>query len=241
MTGAGLVLAARSPFPALPFDEAIAWLRKRVPMTDARFRKLAAAHRERAFSVAAVSQLSLVAEVYRAARAALETGAPFDAFKQAVGDKLRAAWAGTVAAPGARVELVFRNAMQTAYSAGREAQMNDPAVAKLRPFREFVAVEDARTSKLCAAANGTVLPADHPWWATHTPPCHHGCRSTVVSLRASQAKAKGITAAPTPLASGAGFGKPPAPDDAVTPPDTTPPALRAAFNRKRAAGPRGES
>lgn len=70
---------------------------------------------------------------------------------------------------------IFRTNVQSAYNAGAYQQRNDPAVRKRRPFWQFRAIQDARTSDLCRPLDGIVRPADDPWWKTHTPPLHHQC------------------------------------------------------------------
>jgi SPP1 gp7 family putative phage head morphogenesis protein len=125
---------------------------------------------------------------------------------------LLAQWGGTVASPAWRMEVIFRNATQRAYVHGRVEQLRDPAVARTRPFWIFDAIGDARTSEICAALDGTVLRASDPWWASHTPPCHHACRSTIRGLRASDPRVR--NAAPPPdTEAQAGFGVLPEADD----------------------------
>ena len=40
----------------------------------------------------------------------------------------------------------------------------DPDIVQIRPYRLFGAVMDSRTSAVCEACDGTVLPVDDPWW-----------------------------------------------------------------------------
>ena len=108
-----------------------------------------------------------------------------------------------------RLETIFRTNMQNAFATGRYMEMTAPAVLKRRPYWRFSAVRDGRTTKVCAAAHGTILPANHPWWKTHIPPLHFNCRSTFVPMTEKDAKAAGITKTPTELNSALGFGNPP--------------------------------
>jgi hypothetical protein len=88
-------------------------------------------------------------------------------------------------------------------------EMTSPAMLKRRPYWKFSAVRDGRTTSTCAAAHGTILPANHPWWKTHIPPLHFNCRSTIVPLSERRAKELGITKHPPPAPSALGFGNPP--------------------------------
>lgn len=191
--------------PPPTFDEALRWFRARVPMTQAAFDALTADASARAFTLAGVARLAVVSDVWRALDTALASGTTLRDFKRDVASSVLEQWGGSVANPAWRMELVFRNATQRAYVHGRVEQLRDPDVARVRPVWMFDAVGDARTSEICKSLDGTTLPADDPWWSTHTPPCHHACRSTVRGLRASDPRAKAVAAPPT-TSSQEGFG-----------------------------------
>lgn len=86
----------------------------------------------------------------------------------------------------AHAETVYRNALQTQYSVGRWEQMWQ--ARKNRPYLRYVTINDSRTSQCCRALSGLIRPIDSPFWATHTPPNHHRCRSIVVSLTEKEAQ-----------------------------------------------------
>lgn len=121
---------------------------------------------------------------------------------------------------------IYRTNVQLAYNAGRHQQMTEPALLKVRPFWQFDAILDNRVTLMCEQADGTILPAEHPWWQTNYPPRHFGCRSVVRSIRKSQAERKGITKTPSTEPSQDGFGL--TPDAAEWKPDTKkyPPEIR---------------
>src|SRR6478672_2846629 len=104
------------PISADPVDpsEAIAWLRDRAPTFKAEFERLTAEAREKAFTVAGVAQLDLVAEAHRAVDAAVAQGVTLADFKKAIGPKLEAAWGSTVEDPAWRLETIFRTNVQLA-------------------------------------------------------------------------------------------------------------------------------
>lgn len=196
------------------FDEAVRAFRARVPMTDDEFDELVEAEQERAFYVAGVSQARVVQQVMDALDKAIEDGTTLDEFKADVGSSLSDSWGGDD--PG-RLETVFRTNVMTAYNDGRQAIFDDPAVQEARPYLRFDATEDSRTSDICDALNGKVLPADSTFWNTHRPPLHHNCRSILTPLTEDEAKDEGITAG-HPDTKGAkpdpGFGGTAEPEDA---------------------------
>lgn len=192
------------------FEEALAWFRARVPMTDTQYTELEQRAGDKAFWVTGAANLDTVNDVWQALERALEQGITLDDFKKAVSAKLAREWG----APNAtRVETIFRTNVQLAYSAGRYRQQMAPAVARSRPYGEFIALLDARSSEICPPLNGIILPLDHPWWTSHYPPLHHNCRSLRRTLRASQAEERGVTDEPPPSEADEGFGGVPGDDE----------------------------
>jgi SPP1 gp7 family putative phage head morphogenesis protein len=190
--------------------EAVAWFRARVPTAEGEFLAMVERSHEKAFMVAGVAQLDLVTQVWEAVDDAIAKGTTLDDFRASVGDKLTAAWGK---AQPYRVETILRTNVQGAYSAGRWAQQADPEVVELRPFWEFSATMDSRTSEICRPLDGTILKADDPFWKSHNPPLHHACRSTVISLTRKQAEARGVAAAAPSSAPADGFGGAPGVDE----------------------------
>ena len=188
------------------FEQAVAWFRQRVPMTPAQYAAASASAKRQAFTVAGVTQLDMVHDVWAALDSAIANGTTLDDFKAAIGGRLARVWGGD---NPSRLETIFRTNVQSAYSAGRYAQISDPDIVQSRPYWMYDSVLDSRTSSLCKGLNGTVLPHDHEFWGSHIPPLHFRCRSGLRSLTTEQAQAKGITENPSEEAPSEGFGLPP--------------------------------
>ncbi len=107
-----------------------------------------------------------------------------------MGGTLAESWGGEDAP---RLETVFRSNVMQAYNDGRADVFADPEVRKARPYLRFDAVGDSRTSEICEALNGKVLPADDSFWRTHSPPLHPNCRSILTPLTHPEAAEEGIT------------------------------------------------
>jgi SPP1 gp7 family putative phage head morphogenesis protein len=172
------------------FDEANDWFLKRTILTEEQRKEIPAHARGRAFWLAGVAEVELIQQVRDSLDKAIAGGATFDQWKKEWGPKFaahfgekRPAW----------LETVWRNAMQSSLNAGRYAQMTSPLSMTLRPFWMYDAIMDGRTTPTCNALDGSVVEAADPWWDTHYPPLHHRCRSTVRSLRRTEALRKGIT------------------------------------------------
>lgn len=178
-------------------------------MPKAAFEALTAAAKKRAFTVAGVALADLRASVQTAITDALFDGTTIEDFKDSVGAKLRREWKGTVAEPATRLETIFRTNVQSAYNAGRHAQATDPETLTVRPYWQFDAVTDGRTTPGCRAANGTILPATDPWWQKNLPPRHFNCRATFHPLTRRQAERLGVSTAGPGVVADDGFGGPP--------------------------------
>lgn len=185
------------------FDEALEFFRSRVVMTANFARDLDARARTEAFWIGVGLQIHEIEAVRHEIDRAIERGESFQEFRTRVKEQLRST---------THAETVFRNATQRSYNAGRFAQMRDPAVLETRPYWMFDAILDSATTETCREADGTVLPATHPWWDANIPPRHHRCRSSIRNLRPSEAKRRGISFQ-GPSEAEAGFGAAPGPQD----------------------------
>ena len=160
-------------------ENALAFWRNKKPVSSAEFSKLEEAARNRAFTVAGLAQQDMLADLHASLLEAMKNGDTFAQWKKRIPEILEeTGWTGT------RIETIFRTNIQTAYQAGRYAQMK--AVSKTRPYWQYIAVEDDRTRPEHAAMNGMVFPSDHDFWVTNYPPNGFRCRCTVRSLSARQ-------------------------------------------------------
>jgi SPP1 gp7 family putative phage head morphogenesis protein len=184
------------------FDEAVDWFRARVPVTDEEYEALTTEQRSLAFHLASVNELAVVRTVFNEIEAAIRAGTPLEEFKKSVREKVTDAHARD----GYYLETVFRNATQDAYNAGRWTQLTDPDVTVSRPYWMFDAVLDSRTTPICNALDATIKGHDDPFWLTHYPPLHHRCRSSIRSLRPSEARKRGLTVGDPDVTPGEGFG-----------------------------------
>lgn len=148
-------------------------------MTEPQWRVLQYRARRRAFWVAGATQAQVVLHVWHAIDDALRQGVTFREFRARVLDSLTSQWGREI--PG-RIETIFRTNIQSAYSAGRWWQLNDPEIRKVRSWWLFEAVLDSRTTEICRARHGVALPASDVWWRFNYPPLHFDCRSGVRAL-----------------------------------------------------------
>jgi len=228
--------------PADPsrWRDARAWFLTRRPVLRESAAQTERDARLRAFRVAGITSVNLVTEVHQAIDDALRDGTTLDEFKKRVGAKLADEWG----APNARrVETIFRTNVQSAYNAGRYAEMTRPAALAVRPFWKFVAILDGRTTATCAPLNGVIAKHDAAFWESHFPPLHFNCRSTVVSLsRGETERAGGAKEPPKAKAPGEGFGtRPDLAGAELAPTENASAPVRAGYQARLAWQPRRTS
>lgn len=215
------------------FDEAVDWFQRRTVITADEAERLNADIRQRAFWIGAGLELEQIQRVFDSLVEAQEQGEPFDAWRKRVRGELR---------NDAHAETVFRNAVQRSLNAGRYRQMREPGVARFRPYWMFDAILDDRTTDICERRHKVILPHDHPFWRSNTPPLHHRCRSSLRSLRRTEAERRGITTVPPVDSPPEGFGLAPDAQPVWKPdPKRYDPALLAELERKSTAAPRRRS
>ncbi|WP_321367605.1 PBECR2 nuclease fold domain-containing protein [uncultured Desulfuromusa sp.] len=81
-----------------------------------------------------------------------------------------------------RSNVIYSTNIRTAYMAGRWKQLTDPELLKLRPYLEYRHGDSLHPRLPHLAWDGTILPADDPWWQTHYTPNGWGCKCKVFSV-----------------------------------------------------------
>ena len=137
---------------------------------------------DRAFMVAGARSADLLADLAGAVDKAIERGTGLDEFRRdfrAIVE--RRGWhgwtgEGTAAGEAWRTRVILQTNMLTSMAAGRLAQLR-AGNFKFWVYRHSGA-EHPRLHHL--AWDGLILPAEHPFWATHYPPNGWGCGCRVV-------------------------------------------------------------
>ena len=146
------------------------------------------AERDAAAHAAKVEQLTVggvIDDVLEVILQAEADGVPMKEIQAFLADYLQGRW-GDAASPLLRT--IFRTNVQSAFNSVRYTRMNGDAT---RPFWQFAAILDESTTMGCQRCDGTTLASDDTWWATHWPPLHHHCRSTVLPLTPEELEAVG--------------------------------------------------
>lgn len=169
-----------------------------VVLPSAYYGQLSSSQRGLAFSVSGLAALDQVQLVRAQLQAQLSSGGSLAGFQR---------WAATanLGLPPARIETIFRNAVQQAYNAGQWQQFQ--ANASTRPYLMFDAINDARVRPSHLALDGVIRPVGDGYWLSHSPQLGHNCRCRLISLSAQQALARGgVTVNPPTSGPDAGWG-----------------------------------
>jgi SPP1 gp7 family putative phage head morphogenesis protein len=182
----------------LTFPEAIAYLKAKTPFPSTSYKQYSGQLQDVAFTVAQITQVSLLAEIQAIIVKQLETGITIDGFKRDFDTALeKAGW--SLANRGYRAELVIQQNVRTAYSRGRWEQMRSPSITKARPYWEWRHRDSRVPRPHHLAQNGKVYPADADAWKAIFP-CPFGCRCTAHALSDRDLKRLNLTVSePPPL------------------------------------------
>lgn len=141
--------------------------------------------REKAFTVATISNARVVDHLYQEILGTLERGETPASFVARMKPSLAKMGYYSEDLPGYRLKQMIRGSMQTAYNAGRyNAQISN---IDNQPYWMRVEIDDERTRPTHAAVNGVVARADDAWWDNNYPPylggkMQWGCRGRVRAL-----------------------------------------------------------
>lgn len=172
----------------IPFDLQVDFLRRKLDLPTETWTDVWRSAHDRAFMVAGAMKADLVADLHAAVIKAAAEGLGIDAFRKdfnaIVARHGWTGWTGEGSKGGYawRTRTIYQTNMATSYAAGRWAQVNDPALAKFRPYIKYHHADGVRHPRpLHVSWNGLVLPKDHPFWKTHAPPNGWGCHCYVTA------------------------------------------------------------
>lgn len=181
-----------------PFQEQAAFFRGKLGklLPTATWKDVLKSQHDKAFMVAGAAQAGLLADLAAAVDRAIVEGKSLDAFRQDFGKIVEKNGWSPRGERNWRTRTIYRTNVATSYSAGRVAQLKEGGYGWW-VYRHNDSVVTPRPEHV--AWDGLALPANDPWWRTHTPPNGWGCQCYVVGARtAEDARALGgrVEAAP---------------------------------------------
>jgi hypothetical protein len=161
----------------MPMREAVAYLAQKVRTPTRRWTDLDGPAHTRAFAVAGVQADDLLAGIKDSLMKAVAEGTTLAEFRRDLEPMMeRLGWRAKGRAYEAwRTRLVYQANLNTAYAAGRYAQMTDPDTLEALPFWIYRHSRKRDPRPQHVAWDGKVLAASDDWWRTHYPPNGWGC------------------------------------------------------------------
>ena len=202
------------------FEEQIAAFAQRLNLVGTqRYDDLRAQEHYRAFAVAGAMKADLLSDLHEAVRKSVVDGATIQDFRKDFRTIVeRHGWhgwtgEGTRLGEAWRTRVIYTTNTRKSYSAGRYAQLTDPAMTAVRPYWRWVhsgLAKDPRPEHL--AWHGMTLRHDDPFWQTYFPPRippDYGCGCRVVAVREPAAGAQTVAPAGWERNADPGAGAPP--------------------------------
>ena len=161
----------------MPMREAVAYLAQKVRTPTRRWTDLDGPAHTRAFAVAGVQADDLLAGIKDSLMKAVAEGTTLAEFRRDLEPMMeRLGWRAKGRAYEAwRTRLVYQANLNTAYAAGRYAQMTDPDTLEALPFWIYRHSRKRDPRPQHVLWDGKVLAASDDWWRTHYPPNGWGC------------------------------------------------------------------
>ncbi|KAF0235337.1 MAG: phage head morphoproteinis [Desulfovibrionaceae bacterium] len=189
----------------LPPKDAVSYLKSKGYQITFDWKEMDQAAHAQAFTVAKAAKLAILQDIGEACKTALKEGKTEAWFLKHMEPKLREkGWWGKqpmvdprtgeerrvqLGSP-ARLKLIYRQNMQTAFMAGRYKQMLENADA--RPWWQYVAILDGKTRPSHKILGGRTFRFDDPFWVSHYPPNGFNCRCRPRALSDSRLEAENI-------------------------------------------------
>lgn len=164
----------------LPFEEAVLFLKKKNVLPSDQYYKLSDKARFRAFTVSRLSDADMMERVKTLLSENLESGGGLKEFLEKTDTEILDGLGLAGNGGGWYWENVYRTNVQTAYNAGRALGFEAVKPVAL----ELVGIGDMRQTEICRSLTQPPVRKmyDDPFWKTHWPPFHFGCRTTIRAI-----------------------------------------------------------
>jgi SPP1 gp7 family putative phage head morphogenesis protein len=165
----------------MPPEDAVNYLQSQGYKITYNWKEQVEAIREHCFTVAKTASADALQIIHEGLVRAMQEGKGFDWFQKNVNSLLVQKGFG-LRDDGSirRFDVIFKTNLQTAYQSGRFYEME--AAGDEFPYREFVAIDDTRTTSGCRQLNGKVFHHKDKFYLSNQTPRHFNCRSTWVAV-----------------------------------------------------------
>jgi SPP1 gp7 family putative phage head morphogenesis protein len=165
-------------FGPVPHEEAAKFISAKPVMSRQVFDGLAPELRARAFTVTGVGSVDAL-QKSRDIIATLPMGENWDDVKNRLVGEI-APWMEDDEEAERRAELLLRVHGNQAYAQASWEVMDRQR--EVFPYWQYQSMGDGKVRDTHRALNGIILPANDPFWVSHTPPWEYGCRCQIIPL-----------------------------------------------------------
>ncbi len=183
---------------SLPFQEQLDYFRGKVSLPTRSWTDIYKEEHDWAFVVAGANKRALLADLRAAVEKSITAGTTLEQFRADFDQVVSKHGWQYNGERGWRTRTIWETNLRQSYNAGREAQMADPELRKRRPFAVYRHGDSAHPRPQHLAWDGTVLPLDDPWWASHSPQNGWGCKCKKFMLSQRDVDRQGLKVGPAP-------------------------------------------
>lgn len=167
-------------------EEAIKYLKSQGIDTSWDWKDAIKRIKDHSFTIAKVASADMLQTVHDELAKAIDDGIEYATFKKNASTMMESrGWDYKSDGSAFRWDLIYRMNLQSAYQQGKFWEMED--AAETHPYRQFVAVQDRRTTSGCLTLDNAIFHYRDPMYLTNQTPRHFNCRSTWIALTADQA------------------------------------------------------
>jgi SPP1 gp7 family putative phage head morphogenesis protein len=178
-------LEVDSPFN-LPMTDAKKYWDGKVAVSHAEYKAMSAEAKVQAFAAAEIAKGEELYTVQRAINRAIAEGTTLKQFKEDAAEIFaRRGWDKD---KPYRIDLIFRNNVQTAYAVGQWEEIN---TGNLFPYVQYSSINDSRRTQICKRLSGKIWRREDPALDTVAPLNHHQCRSSLIGRTKGSIKREG--------------------------------------------------
>lgn len=183
----------KSPF-LKPFPAAIAFFAKKLPIPTENWKTISEEYQAISFVIAGITKIGILKDLQDAITDALDKGISPEKFREQFADiMVRRGW--TSGFSPYRQNLIFSQAVRTAYNYGRFEQLTNPST--LKPYWQWRWRDSVQPREHHKAQDGKVFPANDECFKAIMPQ-PFGCRCTVYALSQRQLEKEGLTLSTPP-------------------------------------------
>lgn len=184
-----------------PPQNALKFMQAKKPQIHFDYDEIMHEAHSRTFTIAKITDLSLLSDIQASLNYALQNGLKFDEWRKSLEPTLtKKGWLGDISVTNPRtgeikqihvgsrrLKNIYYTNMRTAYAhAAYDAAMNSEA-----QYFRYVSKDDAKTRPAHAALHGLILPKNHPFWEKNYPPNAWNCRCKVRAYTAEELASRG--------------------------------------------------